>query len=679
MRLIRVVGIVGVLAALFVSSARAGVVINEIFYHAPNDLENLQWIELFNSGDQPVDVSGWSLDQGKLFTFPKDTAIAAGGYLIVALDANQFRLNYRLPSLGPLKKPLKHGGGQIELQNATGERVDLAKYKDHAPWPASPDGYSSSLERICPSASGEIAENWAASPLPLELPKPGGTPGKKNTSFSAVLAPTIKVVTAIPEDAVPKQALSVEVEAKDPAAIREITLLYRTLADGMEGKENSQTMSKNAATGHFSASIPGQSANTLVRYRVKVESDGASRFYPSENDLCDTFSTYIHDAWPASKIPLGFIIRGEAPRAMRGIRGFFGGGGPGAGGQTSGPRPPRGTSAFVYVDNKTGKTTLFDHINAPERPGGRGYKVHFHKDDTLNGMTAISVIFEGNERFLLDEYLAYDLYHRAGNAAPNSDFMRLFVDGRMIGYHLVVENPNRSFIRRNKLDDTGDLFKIRWFGRGIEGQHDRKTNTQSGHEDLIAIIDKLRKTRGDEQWKVIQDNFNVNEVATYFAVNMVLSHWDGYFNNYFTYYDKHGTKKWEMYPWDQDKTWGYYDGIGRDEVFFDMPLAYGMEGDPGNPFAGGPAWWRPGGYFSSPLLSNPQVYFPLLKQTAERLKEDVILRARMHGSDEAYAIGGLEHNLQSLQTHLLKRRAFLLEQAELLALDKAPPAADNKR
>jgi len=26
---------------------------------------------------------------------------------------------------------------------------------------------------------------------------------------------------------------------------------------------------------------------------------------------------------------------------------------------------------------------------------------------------------------------------------------------------------------------------------------------------------------------VIQDNFNVNEVATYFAVNMVLSHWDG--------------------------------------------------------------------------------------------------------------------------------------------------------
>ena len=696
MRLMRLVWVVALISAISLCSARAGVVINEIFYHAPNDLEDLQWIELFNSGDQPVDISGWSLDQGKLFTFPKDTAIAAQGYLVVALSTDQFRLNYRLPSLGPLKKPLKHGGGQIELQNAAGERVDLAKYKDHEPWPASPDGYSSSLERICPSASGEIAENWAASPLPAEQPRPGGTPGKKNSCFSAVVPPNVKVTSEILEDASPKQPLDVRVEAKDPAAIREITLLYRTVADGVESKELSLLMNKDAATSKFSSAIPPQNAATLVRYRIKVDAEGASRFYPSENDLNNTFSTYIHNPWPAAKIPLGLIIHGQQPRGVRAIRGFFGG----PGGPSSGPRPPRGPCAFVYVDNKTGKTTLFDHVNAPERNGGRGYKVHFNKDNTLNGMTAVSIIFEGSERFLLAEAMAYDLYHRAGNAAPNAEFMRLFVDGRMVGYHLVVENPNRSFIRRNKLDDGGDLFKIRWFGRGVAGQHERKTNPQGGHDDLVALIDQLRRTKGDEQWKVIQENFNVNEVATYFAINMVLSHWDGYFNNYFTYHDTHGTKKWEMYPWDQDKTWGYYDGIGGDDVFFDMPLTFGMQGDPrpgdrwggngGNPFGPGPAWWRPGGYFSSPLLANPQfrkifltrvkeildkdyteaVYFPLLKQTAERLNEDVILRAKMHGSDEGYAKQVLEHNIESLRTHLLKRRAFLLEQPELLALDK---------
>jgi hypothetical protein len=157
-------------------------------------------------------------------------------------------------------------------------------------------------------------------------------------------------------------------------------------------------MSKDANTGHFIAQIPGQNPNTLLRYRVKVAGESAARFIPAENDLRPTFSTYIHDAWPKAKIPLGFIIHAAQPR---GIRGFLGGArGQGEAGDA---RPPRGTSAFVYVDEKTGKTKLFDHINAPERSGARGYKIHFHKDNTLNGMTAISVIFEGSERFLLAE------------------------------------------------------------------------------------------------------------------------------------------------------------------------------------------------------------------------------------------------------------------------------------
>ncbi|HEV8607866.1 MAG TPA: CotH kinase family protein [Tepidisphaeraceae bacterium] len=687
---------------LCVTTARCGVVINEIFYHAPNDLDDVQWMELFNSGDQPVDISGWSLDQGKLYTFPKETAIAAQGYVVVAFSTEQFRQNYGITAAGPFKRPLKRGGEQIELANARGERVDLARYKDHEPWPVSPDGYSASLERICPTVSGEMAENWSASPLPIDTPRPAGTPGKKNASYCAVLPPSIKIISPIVDDSTSNQPLNIEIEAKDPAAIKELTLFYRTVAEGLEGKETAKPIDKDPATGQFSAAIPGQGANTLVRYRIKVTGDGVSRFYPAENDLCPAFSTYIHEPWKLGKIPFGLIVHGNQPRGIRGIRGFLGGGQPSAD-----ARPPRGSSAFVHVNEKTGKTTLFDFVNINERRGGRGFKVHFHKDNTLNGMTAISIIFEGNERFLMAEAMAYDLYRRAGNAAPLADFLRLSVDGRMAGYHLMVENPNRSFIRRNKVDDSGNLYKIRWFGRGIVGQHEKKTNLQSGHDDLIAVVEQLRKTRGDEQWKVIQENFNVNQVATYFAVNMVLSHWDGYFNNYYTYHDPR-KNKWEMYPWDQDKTWGFFDGIGGDEVFFDMPLTFGMEGDPrppengrggGNPFGGGPAWWRPGGYFSSPLLANPQfraiflarvkeildknyneaVYIPLLKEMAARLKDDVVLRARMHGNDAGYAAEMLEHNIQSLQTHLLKRRAFLLDQPELRGLDKTTAPADNKR
>ena len=48
----------------------------------------------------------------------------------------------------------------------------------------------------------------------------------------------------------------------------------------------------------------------------------------------------------------------------------------------------------------------------------------------------------------------------------------------------------------------------------------------------------------------------------------------------------------------------------------------------------------------------------------------MIFRSKMHGSDGDYGVSLLDHNIKSLQTHLLKRRAFLLEQPELKALNQ---------
>jgi hypothetical protein len=314
--------------------------------------------------------------------------------------------------------------------------------------------------------------------------------------------------------------------------------------------------------------------------------------------------------------------------------------------------------------------------------------VFFHKDHRLNGMSSVNLDFEGSEWSLMAEALAYDVYRRAGSPAPLTEFVRVWVDGTLAGHHLMIERPNASFLRRNKIDDSGNLYKIIWSGRGVVGQHEKRTNEQTNHDDVLAIVDRLTKTRADPdaQWKVIQEHFDVDQVATYFAVNTALSHWDGFFNNYFAYRDpKRG--KWMMFPWDQDKTWGYYDGLPDDQVFVDMPLTFGMEGDrPAGPGAGGFAgsWWRPGGHFSRPLLANPhfrkvflartrevldkvytkETYFPLIDETTKRLGDDAALRAKLRGDPEAGA-KLLARDAELLKTHLVKRREFLLGQKEL--------------
>ena len=145
-----------------------------------------------------------------------------------------------------------------------------------------------------------------------------------------------------------------------------------------------------------------------------------------------------------------------------------------------------------------------------------------------------------------------------------------------------------------------------------------------------------------------------------------------------------------MYPWDQDKTWGFYDAIGEGEVFFDMPLTFGMEGD--TPPDGGPitfgSWWRPGGHFSRPLLANAtfrkqfllrtkqildeiyteEYFFPVIDELAERLRVEVPIRAAAIQERQEVAVERFKLNVDSLKQHLTKRREFLLKQDELKSL-----------
>ena len=45
----------------FIDFVQADVVIIEIMYNQPGQEEDLEYIELYNSGDTDVDVSGWTL------------------------------------------------------------------------------------------------------------------------------------------------------------------------------------------------------------------------------------------------------------------------------------------------------------------------------------------------------------------------------------------------------------------------------------------------------------------------------------------------------------------------------------------------------------------------------------------------------------------------------------------
>ena len=229
------------------------------------------------------------------------------------------------------------------------------------------------------------------------------------------------------------------------------------------------------------------------------------------------------------------------------------------------------------------------------------------------GMHTVNLIFESSPRWVLAEHLGYELFRRAGVPAPDSGHFRLSVDGQDLGYHLYIEQPSEAYLSRRDRDTAGNLYKIVWFESGLTRQHEKKNHPLGRHEDLKEVVAGLASRHGTEQWDFIRERFDVGEFAGYYAVSQCIENWDGYFNNHFVFHAPGPGGRWEIHPWDLDKTWGDFDGTSAKYDWYTFPLTYGMNGDQPPPGAGrfpgmgfgGMSWWRPGGWFSGPLLANP--------------------------------------------------------------------------
>ena len=281
------------------------IVINEIFYHAPDDVDRLEWIELTNTEKAAVDVSGWSLTGGIEYTIPKSTIVEPGQYLVICKDSNLFREFYDTPAIGGFEKSIGNGGDTIELTNDSGI-VDAITFTDEAPWPVAADGYGASLERIAPS-SPNVATNWSASFVPEKVGTPGGTPGARNARYSDASPPQVSDVEVTPKWPAPGEPIAVTCAVQPKASLRVPNVIYQIVKNGTASEEATVPMTKTDA-GKYQGMVPGQKAGALIRIRIQAtDESGAQRFHPSP-DLRPAMSVYVMTDLTPATVPMAYII-----------------------------------------------------------------------------------------------------------------------------------------------------------------------------------------------------------------------------------------------------------------------------------------------------------------------------------------------------------------------------------
>lgn len=122
------------------------------------------WVELHNRGSNPVDLTGWRLDEGIDYRFAAGKTLPPGGYLVVAKDVDYLHMLYPgIDIVGPFTNRLSKKSDLIALKDANNNPADEVRYFDGGRWPEYADGTGASLELRDPRADNSIPEAWAAS------------------------------------------------------------------------------------------------------------------------------------------------------------------------------------------------------------------------------------------------------------------------------------------------------------------------------------------------------------------------------------------------------------------------------------------------------------------------------------------------------------------------------------
>jgi plastocyanin len=167
--------------------SNAQIIINEIMYNPPESgTDYLEYIELLNAGNSPVNLLDYSIKDAVVMTFP-DTTIAAHGFIVICVDSLKLDSVFGIKALQWQGGALRNTDEVITLLDANVNFIDSVHY--YSSWNATTNGNGASLELCLPTADNSKEEYWRPSETNTGIQINGklifATPGIMNSSSCA--------------------------------------------------------------------------------------------------------------------------------------------------------------------------------------------------------------------------------------------------------------------------------------------------------------------------------------------------------------------------------------------------------------------------------------------------------------------------------------------------------------
>ena len=217
-----------------------------------------------------------------------------------------------------------------------------------------------------------------------------------------------------------------------------------------------------------------------------------------------------------------------------------------------------------------------DTVKAKMRLRGdtsRGYdkksmKIVFKKEAILTGeKRKINLNSEWTDVTYIRQYISSELMNLTGINSYKSNYVAVYVNDEFFGLFLQVENVDKQFLIDRDLDPKANLYKATHDGACMSMfeyenpkiKWEKKTNKKdTSFADLQKLIFEVNNTKNAYFKPFLQKTFEYDKLIKLIALNMLIKNGSTYYHNYYLYHDINGNGKWQIMPWDMDKTLNYY-------------------------------------------------------------------------------------------------------------------------
>jgi len=213
----------------------------------------------------------------------------------------------------------------------------------------------------------------------------------------------------------------------------------------------------------------------------------------------------------------------------------------------------------------------------------KSLKIKFDKDIFENGNDVLNLNSEWTDPTYVRQFLATKLFRESGHICFKSELVAVYVNDEFFGIYLAVENMDSKMMEDNGLDSKANMYKATIDGASLSindeiyKRWEKKSNESADWLDLEELIDSLYYVPNERYYQYLQDNFEYESLVNFLAMTIMITNKSTYTHNYYMYHDINGNGKWNILPWDMDKTfkyagWWYRIDFSSSDWFNDNPL-----------------------------------------------------------------------------------------------------------